>query len=54
MSKLSYEKPTIVKHSRGLSNKFSRGVSRRTLQRVDGVLIQDLMDRFGTPLFVFS
>ena len=54
MSKLSWEKPTIIKHAGGLANKFGQGVSRRTLSRIDGVSVEALIERFGTPLFVFS
>lgn len=54
MTKLSYEKPTIIKHTSGLGNKFGRGVTRRTLSRIDGVPVSDLVEKFGTPLFVFS
>ncbi len=54
MTKPPYEKPSIVKHSAQLGNKFGRGVSRRTLSRIDGVPVEDLIDRYGSPLFVFS
>jgi diaminopimelate decarboxylase len=54
MSKLAWEKPTIIKHAGGLANKVGRGASRNTLSRIDGVAVEDLIERFGTPLFVFS
>ncbi len=54
MSKLSYEKPTIIRHNPGLANKFGRGPSRKSLARIDGVAVKDLIDQFGSPLFVFS
>jgi diaminopimelate decarboxylase len=54
MSKLPYEQPTIVKHSAGLGNKFGRGVSRRTLSRIDGIPVDEIVEQYGTPLFVFS
>jgi diaminopimelate decarboxylase len=54
MTKLPYDKPTISKHTSGLANKFGRGASRRTLARIDGVAVSELIEKFGSPLFVFS
>lgn len=54
MSKLPYEKPSIVKHEENIADKFGRSVSRRTLSRIDGVLVEDIIERHGTPVFVFS
>ena len=54
MTRLPYEKPTILKHHSGLANKFGQGPSRRSLERIDGVRVADLIERFGTPLYVFS
>ncbi len=54
MSKLPYERPTILRHAPGLANKFGRGPSRHSLEQIDGVPVEDLIERFGTPLFVFS
>ncbi len=54
MSRLPYEKPTIIKHYTGLANKLGRGPSRRDLARIDGVSIDALIEQYGTPLFVFS
>ncbi|MCU0661035.1 MAG: alanine racemase [Myxococcota bacterium] len=54
MSKLPYERPTVVKHTSGLANKFGRGSSRRTVPRIDGVAVSSLIEQYGSPLFVFS
>ena len=54
MSKLPYEKPSIAKHEENIADKFGRSVSRRTLSRIDGVLVDDIIQRYGTPVFVFS
>ena len=54
MKKLTYEKPAILPHATGLANKFGRGSTRNTLTRIDNVAVTDLIDRFGSPLFVFS
>ncbi len=50
----AYVPPTIVAHQSGLANKFGRGPTRRSLTRIDGVPVTDLVERFGTPLFVFG
>ncbi len=52
--RLPYEKPTIQRHGSHLANKFGRAPSRRNLDRIDGVAVRDLIERFGSPVFVFS
>jgi diaminopimelate decarboxylase len=54
MSRNPYIKPTIVQHLASIANKFGRGPSRKSLERIDGVAIPELIERFGSPLFVFS
>ena len=54
MIKQAYDKPTILRHQGGLANKFGRAATRRNLERIDGVRVDDLIERFGTPLYVFS
>jgi diaminopimelate decarboxylase len=54
MSSEAYEKPSIIKHGAGLSNKIGRGAGRRTLSRIDAVPVEDLVESYGTPVFVFS
>lgn len=49
-----YEKPTIIKHTSGLANKFGHGPVRANIARIDGVAVEDLIAEYGTPLFVFS
>ncbi|KHD05958.1 diaminopimelate decarboxylase [Candidatus Thiomargarita nelsonii] len=55
-SKKPYVKPTMIKLQSGLMNKF--GVSpyyaRKVRTAIDGVSIDELVKRFGSPLFVFS
>lgn len=50
----AYEPPTIDRHVAGLMNKVGRGAPSRTADGVDGVLFEDLVAEFGSPLFVFS
>lgn len=54
MEKLPYETPSIVKHTNLLANKFGKSPSRRTLSHIDGVSVAELMERHGSPLFIFS
>ena len=51
-----YEPPVIRKLQGGLMNKFGRGpsCSRKVCREIDGVAIEDLVARFGSPLYVFS
>jgi len=51
-----YEPPVISKLQGGLMNKFGRGptTARKVCREIDGVAIEDLVRRFGSPLFVFS
>jgi diaminopimelate decarboxylase len=49
-----YEKPTIIKHSIGLMNKFGRVRSSVPYGKIDGVNISDLVSNYGSPLYVVS
>ncbi|MBS0208661.1 MAG: alanine racemase [Planctomycetes bacterium] len=54
--KATYEKPFIMKLQSRLMNKF--GTQRRSNQRVrkaiEGVAISELVEKYGSPLFVYS
>jgi diaminopimelate decarboxylase len=49
-----YERPALVRHQMGLMNKFGRTQSARPLTHIDDVAIEDLVAKYGSPLFVFS
>lgn len=51
-----YEKPVIRKLHSGLMNKFgpSPAYARKVREDIDGASINDLVQRFGSPLFVYS
>jgi diaminopimelate decarboxylase len=54
-SKPAYERPLLQRHQMGLMNKFGRGAaSMRAQTNIDGVPISELVERFGSPLFVYS
>jgi len=52
--KVTYEKPTIVKHSSGLVNKFGRVSSATPQGNIDGFLVSELIEQYGSPLWVVS
>ncbi len=51
-----YEKPSIIKLETGYLNKFGSSplYSRKVRADIDGVAIDTLVERYGSPLFVFS
>ncbi|MCX7835554.1 MAG: alanine racemase [bacterium] len=49
-----WEKPTIVKHIVGLTNKFGRHPSTLPYNSIDGIAVSDLVEEFGSPLYVVS
>ncbi len=54
MTRMTYERPTIVKTPVGLMNKIGRRSDVRSFGAIDGVPIDRLCREFGSPLFVFS
>ncbi len=51
-----YEKPVILKVQTGMMNKFGSSpyYTRKVRTEIDGVAINELVEKFGSPLFVFS
>lgn len=54
MTKPAYERPVLVRHESGLMNKYARVASLQPVDAIDGVPVQQLLDTYGSPLFVFS
>lgn len=52
--KPSYERPLIQKLNAGLLNKFGSRTEYTPVKQIDGISVNDLMDRYGSPLFVIS
>jgi len=54
--KKPYEKPVITKVETGFMNKFGSSpyYARKIRKNIDGVSIDYLIDKFGSPLFVIS
>ncbi len=54
MEKKSYVKPTIVRHSIGVMNKYGRPPATVPMSRLAGFNVKELVDKYGSPLFVLS
>ena len=52
--KQPYERPTIRKLTAGAMNKFGPRPAARAVTALDGVRVDELVARFGSPLFVLS
>jgi len=49
-----YEKPVITKHHSGMMNKFGSSPITTPKTEIDGVPVKNLMEQYGSPLFVLS
>jgi diaminopimelate decarboxylase len=54
MEKLNYEKPVISKITAGVPGKFGLPSKPKYIAEIDGNPVSQLMNEFGSPLFVFS
>ncbi|HCT29699.1 MAG TPA: diaminopimelate decarboxylase [Bacteroidales bacterium] len=54
MSKQIFERPTITKLSPGVPSKHGVGSVIAPMPMIDGVKVDDLIDAYGSPLYVFS
>ena len=54
MKKLKYEKPVISKITAGVPSKFGMPPKQKFISDIDGIPVSELMDEYGSPLFVFS
>jgi diaminopimelate decarboxylase len=54
MSKARYERPVIKKLETGMPNKFGTRTEYEPMTHIDGVAVKDLIEEFGSPLFVIS
>jgi diaminopimelate decarboxylase len=52
--KKSYERPIIQPLHNGSMNKYGQRSAYQAVTELDGIPISDLLDEFGSPLFVFS
>jgi diaminopimelate decarboxylase len=54
--KRPYEKPVVMKLQSRMMNKFGAGTAthRRVRKSIEGVRVGDLVEQYGSPLFVYS
>lgn len=53
-TKKRYERPVITKHYSGFMNKIGTSSFSKPKKDIDGVAVTDLVEKFGSPLFVIS
>src|SRR5512141_1414675 len=53
-TKKRYERPVIIKQHSGFMNKFGTQTFSPPVTEIDGVNVNALADKFGSPLFVLS
>jgi len=54
MKKLQYERPIITRLNTGVMNKFGTRTEYTPFTHVDGNSVKELIEKFGSPLFVIS
>jgi diaminopimelate decarboxylase len=54
MEKLRYERPVIRKLESVMPSKFGSRTELRPMTHIDGVAVKDLIEKYGSPLFVLS
>jgi len=54
MSKLIFERPTITRLTPGVPSKHGVGTVVSPMPLIDGIKVDDLMDKYGSPLYTFS
>lgn len=54
MEKQRYERPMIKKLESNMPNKFGMRTEYRPMTHIDNVAVKDLIDEYGSPLFVIS
>jgi diaminopimelate decarboxylase len=52
--KLKYERPYLKKLNAGSMNKFGSPASTKITTEIEGIPVRDLLDQYGSPLFVLS
>ena len=54
MAKLAYERPIINRISAGIPDKFGMQSRIRPIPQIEGLSVEELMKKYGSPLFVIS
>ncbi len=54
MEKKKYERPSIKRIESDMPNKFGMRSEYRPMTHIDGVAVKDIIDKYGSPVFVIS
>jgi diaminopimelate decarboxylase len=54
MEKQRYERPVIKRLESNMPNKFGKATSLTPVTHIEGVQVKELLDKYGSPLFVIS
>jgi diaminopimelate decarboxylase len=54
MEKLKFERPAITRINAGVPDKFGMGTNIQPISHIDEVAVRDLLEQYGSPLFVLS
>ena len=54
MEKIRYERPIIKKLNVGFVNKFGTQAKNEVVTNIEGVGVKELINEYGSPLFVIS
>lgn len=54
MNRRKYEKPAISKITAGVPGKYGFPTRQKKISEIDGIPVSLLMEKYGSPLFVFS
>ena len=54
MGKIKFERPVINRISAGVPDKFGMGTAIQPISHIEEVAVQDLLEQYGSPLFVIS
>jgi len=52
--KLPFERPLIKKIDAGMPSKFGLKPTLKPIEKIDGILVDDLLKKYGSPLYVIS
>ena len=54
MEKLKYERPVINKIKAGVPDKFGMSTKIKTIPKIEGIPVKDIIKEYGSPVFVLS
>lgn len=54
MIKKTFQKPVITKINAGVPDKFGMGTKLKEMPQIDGIPVEKITEKFGSPVFVVS